>query len=168
MREERGGRLSAVDPDVAATPTPTTPILTVRVGDAEFGLPAERVRQVLRPPELSRVPVADRRIRGLVSVRGTVLPVLDLGARLLDRPVTGPGRLAIVETSRGELVALLVDGLVDLTELPETEDRSASADIARSLPDGLAVRTGVSTRGRLVTLLDLDRVLDLHERNEEG
>jgi len=132
--------------------------LAVRVGGAEFGLPADRVREVLRPPRLTRVPFAPAGVRGVAQVRGTVLAVVDLGDRLGVGPVLPPGRLVVVWGRGREAVGLLVDRVVGLVEegggeeLPPDEAEAA-------LPPGWLAGVAVPVPGRRVAILRLERVL---------
>lgn len=137
--------------------------LAVRVGPAEFGLPAESVREVLRPPPLTRVPFPPPGVRGVAQVRGTVMAVVDLGTRLGMAPAGGAARLVVVWGRGREAVGLLVDRVVGLvddeggTELPPDEAEAA-------LPPGWLAGVAVPAPGRRVALLHLDRVLGLEAR----
>lgn len=132
--------------------------LAVAVGGAEFGIPAGRVREVLRPPPLTRVPFPPAGVRGVAQVRGTVMAVVDLGARLGMAPVGGAGRLVVVWGRGREAVGLLVDrvaGLVDDEGAHEAPPDEAEA----ALPPGWLAGVSVPRPGRRVALLHLERVL---------
>jgi purine-binding chemotaxis protein CheW len=88
---------------VAAAPDQ---LLTFRVADERFALPASAVREVVRPPKATRVPHAPDSLVGLANLRGKVLPVVALGA-LIDRKVTDAGRVIVLE--QADPVGLLVD-----------------------------------------------------------
>ncbi|HEX8393497.1 MAG TPA: chemotaxis protein CheW [Longimicrobium sp.] len=132
--------------------------LSVRVGGAEFGIPAERVREVLRPPLLTRVPFARNGVRGVAQVRGTVLAVVDLGERLGLAPVGAPGRLVVVWGREREPVGLLVDRVVGLLEEDGGEE-AAPDEASAALPPGWLAGIAVPASGRRVALLHLERVL---------
>jgi chemotaxis signal transduction protein len=74
----------------------------------EWALPAGRVRQVLAPRPVTRVPGADSSLLGLISWHANVIPVLGLGRR-----ASGP--LLVVE-EEGEFVALAVDEVKHFAE----------------------------------------------------
>lgn len=134
-------------------------LVAVRLGTAEFGLPITRVREVLAPPPITRVPFAPPEVCGVTSVRGTVLPVLDLGLRLFGHAAQRPGLLVVVWG--GEelgLVGVLVDGVSGLVEAPpETLEPPPEAEA--TLPPGLVLGVVAPEPGRLVTVLDLEPVL---------
>jgi purine-binding chemotaxis protein CheW len=133
--------------------------VAVRLGDTEFGLPVERVREVLRVPPITRLPFPPPSILGVAGVRGAVLPVMDLGERLLGAAADRDGRLVVVEDPEsGSEVALLVDAVPGLASAAES-DASPPAEVDASLPAGWIAGVIVSRAGRLVTLLDLAAIL---------
>jgi len=81
-------------------------LLTFRVADVRFAVPASAVREVVRRPKAVRVPHAPPGIVGLVNLRGNVLPLVALGA-LIDKPVTSDGRVIVL--AQGDPVGILVD-----------------------------------------------------------
>lgn len=133
-------------------------VLAVGVGGAEYGLPAAAVREVVRPPPVTRVPFAPPAVRGVAQVRGTVLAVVDLGARLGTGPVGPPGRLVVVWGRGREAVGLLVDRVAGLVET-EGGDEPLPDEAEAALPPGWLAGVAVPRPGRRVALLHLERVL---------
>ncbi|MCJ2019927.1 chemotaxis protein CheW [Methylobacterium sp. E-065] len=86
--------------------------LIFTLGTDDYALDAGLVRELLRPPRLTRVPGAPAALAGLANLRGTALPVLDL--RRIVRPdlepTTEPTRVVVAEA--GEAVGLMVDRVV--------------------------------------------------------
>jgi purine-binding chemotaxis protein CheW len=81
-------------------------LLTFRVADARFAVPASAVREVVRRPKAVRVPHAPPGVLGLANLRGNVLPLVSLGT-LIDKPVTAGGRIIVLE--QADPVGILVD-----------------------------------------------------------
>lgn len=137
-------------------------LIAVRVGAAEFGLRIAEVDEVLDPPDITRIPLTPPSLLGVVSVRGTIVPVLDLGQRLLGRPTERATRLVVVRDERtSEPVGLLVDEVSGIVPMPETGPEPAPAEAVASLPEGAVVGVVPAEGGRLVTLLNLAPVLAL-------
>ena len=135
--------------------------VVVRVGAAEFGIDVTHVREVLRLPAITRLPFPPPTILGIVSVRGTLVPVMDLGQRLLDTPSNRDGRLVVVLDPESEgVVGLLVDEVLDLVPL-DVAAQEVPPEVAVSLPEGWIRGVLAPTPERLVTLLDLPHVLDV-------
>lgn len=143
-------------------------VVAVRLNAAEFGLPIDRVREVLAPPPITRVPFVPPAICGVASVRGTILPVLDLGLRLLGSEAVRPGQLVVVSGSEDEgPIGLLVDAATGLVEAPAELIQAPPPEAEATLPTGFILGVVVPEAGRLVTLLDLSRVLAIGARAEK-
>lgn len=134
-------------------------LVAVEVGGAEFGLPAARVVEVLRPPPLTRVPFPPADVRGVAQVRGAVLAVVDLGVRLGVGPAAAPGRLVVVRGPGREAVGLLVDRVTGVVE-DDGARLPAPAEAEAALPPGWLEGVAEPAPGRRVALLALERVLD--------
>lgn len=131
-------------------------VLALRLGEARFGVWIDEILEVVRTPPITRLPLSAADVAGVTSIRGDVVPVLDLGERLLGEPAARPGRLVLVRhEASGGLVALLVDDVETLVRVgPDAlEDAPEEAEAA-----GLAARfvTGVvDGRDGVVTVLHL-------------
>jgi purine-binding chemotaxis protein CheW len=132
----------AVEPDASAS---VRELLVVRLGEARFGLWLAEVLEIVRTPPISRLPLASPEVPGVSSVRGEVIPVLDLGVRLLGVPAARPGRLVLVRhVGSGSLVGLLVDAAEGLASVGEHDLRpppaAAEAGLAADLMMGVVAR----------------------------
>jgi len=133
--------------------------VTFVVRDLELGIPVMQCREVIRVSALTRIPEAPAHVRGVVNLRGRILPVVDmrrcLGFEALQP--TSRTRLVVVEAA-GRFFALLVDRVLHILKL-------GSADIAPAAPDGLSPLAGSACTGRAaagdatVHLIDVERVL---------
>jgi purine-binding chemotaxis protein CheW len=138
-------------------------VVALRVGGEEFGVDVMKVKRVLKVPEIRVVPRAPDFVKGVVSVSGSVVPVIDMRKRF-SAPVPveeAPGALMIVE-ARDSLVGLVVDEVPGVVEIAE-DAVSSAPDFFRGLAgrylDGIA-----EEQGRLIILLNLDEVLSSKER----
>lgn len=134
-------------------------LLVFRVGSEFYGLPIEHVREVERVTRLTPVPGAPGFVRGLINLRGEILPLLDmrllLGAPASEMPPSP--RLVVAQTEEMEPpLALMVE---ELNGLAPVEDGSpGAAPGSADLPRG--VLGSLEHRGRRVWWLDLAAVLD--------
>lgn len=139
----------------------------VRLGNTEFGIDVRSVREVLRVPAITRLPFPPPTILGIVSVRGTLVPVMDLGGRLLGRATDRQGRLVVVRDPESDgFVGLLVDAVLDLISVDSTT-HEPPPEVEASLPSGWIVGVIAPENSRLVTLLELTRVLDVKNPSPE-
>jgi chemotaxis signal transduction protein len=145
--------------------------LTFSVGDEEYGVPVLAVREILEYDTVTRVPRAPAFIRGVINLRGRVVPVVDLAVRfgLAPRPVTPRSCIVIVEVAwEGEpvVIGLVADTVSQVIELLPSEIEppptfGASVDVAFLKGLGRVGR-------RFVLLLDIDRVFTSAEVEEIG
>jgi chemotaxis signal transduction protein len=133
-------------------------VVVVRLGEAEFGVPVTRVREVVRAPAATPVPFTTPAVRGIASVRGEIVPVLDLAARVLGAPAPGAARLVVVSDAAGAPVGLLVDRVVGLAD-PLDATRQAPPEAEAAAPAGLITGVLAPADAPAITLLDLDAVL---------
>jgi purine-binding chemotaxis protein CheW len=136
--------------------------LTFRLGREEYGVEILKVREIVGLMDITAVPRTSAHVRGVVNLRGKIIPVVDL-RRKLGLPETASSRenciiIVIVQSGHGEvLVGLLVDavnevlwvGEGEVDPLPDIGDQEA-LDFVRGL---------AKVRGRVVILLDIDRVV---------
>lgn len=149
------------------TEAASTPLLdderavVVRVAGVEFGIDVRRVREVLRAPAITRLPFPPPSVLGIVSIRGALVPVVDLGERLLATPAARDGRLVVVrDPDREGSIALLVDAVLDLVSL-EAVATDPPPEVEATLPAGWIQAVLAPESSRLVTLLELNKVLSL-------
>lgn len=136
--------------------------VSVRLGDTQFAIEIERVREVMPPPQTTLVPKAPPALRGIVSIRGDVVPVLDLGVRLLGSPARADGRLLVVSYApTGEPVGLLVDQVTGLIAGLDKDVEQPPKEVTASLPEDVVRGVIEGPDGGSVAVLQLDRVLEI-------
>ena len=140
--------------------------LTFTLDAEQYGLTIRRVMEILEYQPVTLVPGAPPSIRGVINLRGSVVPVVDLAGKfgLPSNPVTKWTCLVIVEATLGgdtTLLALVADAVNDVLSF-------SAADIAPPPSFGTRVRLDyLLGLGKLesgfVLLLDADKVLTLEE-----
>ncbi len=133
-------------------------LVVFRLDREEYGIPIDAVREVVRVADVTRVPHAPADIRGVMNLRGRILPIVEIRSRLGLAPaeLTPAARVVVVEVA-GRVLGLLVDAVGQVVRvgegqlaLPPDEVRAAGAEAV----------TGVARLGqRLLILLDLTRAL---------
>jgi len=136
----------------------TLEVLAFRVGSQDFGIDVVSVREIRGWTPATPLPHAPSFLCGVVNLRGIVLPIVDLAARLGFPPAEPTARHAIVVTQLGEqVIGLLVDGVsdiltIDLGQIQPTPD--VASEMAKSF-----VRGVIPIDGRMISLLALNTVL---------
>jgi purine-binding chemotaxis protein CheW len=146
-----------------AEAVPQAQIVVFRLGDEEFGVDVFSVLEILRHQQVTPVPKAPAFVEGVIDVRGTLIPVVDLRKRFeLDQaPLDGQTRIVVTQFG-GERLGLVVDAVSEVLRVAE----SAISDPPEYVR-GLAaeyVRGMVRLEDRLVVLLEVDRILSSKER----
>ena len=123
-----------------------------------FGIEVTRVQEIIRYQQMTRAPLANPVVRGLINLRGQIVTALDLRRRLElpDRPADTLPVNVVVQTSDGA-VSLLVDEIGDVLTVPESAFEKP--------PETLRGKTREMIRGayklekRLLLILALDELL---------
>jgi purine-binding chemotaxis protein CheW len=125
-----------------------------------FGVEVQKVQEVIRYQEMTRVPLASRVVQGLINLRGQIVTAVDLRHRL-DLSARPAGQLpmnVVVRTDDGPM-SLLVDEIGDVLEVPEgafERPPETLKGVARDL-----IRGAYKLRDRLLLTLDTERVVHL-------
>ena len=136
--------------------------LTFLIGRESYGLSVLKVREIIRSTEITAVPQMPAYVRGVINLRGKIVPVLDLRVKFgLDPSAANSGSCIVVVQVQGRqhepvFAGLIVDGVeevVNITaaEMEPTPDFGAQLD-TRCLLGMAKLKQGVTT------LLDIDHV----------
>jgi purine-binding chemotaxis protein CheW len=133
-------------------------LLSFRLAEQEYSVDIMSVREIRGWTRATPLPHAPAYVRGVINLRGTVLPVVDLSTRLGMAPVEGDARNVIIVVQVGSQTAgLLVDAVSDILALPQAELQTPpelAADTAHSFIRALTI-----VDGRMIRVLDLTAVL---------
>src|SRR5258705_8749392 len=98
---------------------PVAEYVAAEIGGQLFGLPISRVQDVFMPERLTRVPLASGEIAGVLNLRGRIVTVVDMRARLgLPKNDDGKPPMAVGVDLRGESYGLLIDQICEVLLLP--------------------------------------------------
>lgn len=132
-------------------------LITFQVASQGFCVDIVKVREIRGWTPVTPVPMAPAHVCGVVNLRGAILPIIDLAARLGFPSSTPTARHAIMVCQAGDQVAgLLVDAVSDIVTVSEdaiqpTPDMASEA--AQSLVTGL-----LTVEGRMLSLMALEEV----------
>jgi purine-binding chemotaxis protein CheW len=133
-----------------------------RIGRETFGVPISLVREIVRVPAITSVPNAPDYIEGVINLRGRIIPVVDLRKRFHEKvgEPSKKNRIVVVELEN-RLIGLMVNSASEVLRIPPS-DIEAPQDVFQE--GELNYITGVGKlRGRLIILLDLNKVLQRGE-----
>lgn len=136
--------------------------LTFFIRDEEYAVEILRVKEIIEFEHVTRVPTTPAHVRGVINLRGAVLPVVDLSAKFgnAETELTRTTCIVVVETRLNE--ELLTIGVVSSAVSEVVDIADTAIEPAPSFGTGVSVDflTGMGKLdGRLVLILDIDRVL---------
>jgi purine-binding chemotaxis protein CheW len=138
----------------------TQQLCTFYLDNLLFGVEVEKVQEVIRYQEITRVPLACRVVRGLINLRGQIVTALDLRRRLeLEERPAGQLPMNVVVRSDDGAISLLVDEIGDVIEIAEdTFERPPETlkGVAREL-----IRGAHKLKDRLLLILDTAKTVQL-------
>ena len=153
---------------VAMQVAPPEPLqyLTFMLGGEAFAIGILAIKEIIEYGHLTEVPMMPASVRGVINLRGAVVPVVDLQARF-GRPasaVTKRTCIVIVETGDaddGQVIGVVVDAVNEVLDLPASEIEpppSFGSAIRSDFVCGMA-----KVRGKFVIVLDAANVLSIED-----
>ncbi|QWV94178.1 chemotaxis protein CheW [Geomonas oryzisoli] len=135
-------------------------LLCFRVASEEYAISIMDIKEIIKPREVTEVPRVPSFVRGILSLRGNIIPVFDMKNRLglSDGAVSDRERIVVVKR-QGGYAGVLVDEVVQVVRIAEGGIEPPPVvleGIDREFVQGIG-RVG----GRMLILLDMEKVLDV-------
>ena len=130
-------------------------LLAFDIDGTPYAVPVERVREIVRMRPVTPVPRVSEYVRGVISLRGEIVEVVDMRRFLGLDPIepTRRTRIIVARTTNGEMAAILVDAVREVLRV--TNDAIRPAPVSESgVVESLCV-----CGDEFVSLIELDRVL---------
>ena len=133
-------------------------LISFRIGAQEFCVDIMAIREIRGWTAATALPQSPSFVKGVINLRGAVLPIVDLASRLGFESTEASDRNVIIVAQIGEqVVGLLVDAVSDI--LTVTDDviqptPDVASETAKSFIRGL-----IAMDGRMISLIGLERVL---------
>lgn len=139
--------------------TASKQFISFTIGDEEYGVDIMAIREIKGWTATTELPNTPPFIRGVINLRGAIIPILDLKARFSgQRAETTPRHVIMVVTVGNRVAGILVDGVADIITVTITDIQPVPQ---LDQTERCAFLTGlVSVDGRMVALLDLDPIFD--------
>ena len=132
-------------------------LIAFRIGEQEFTVNVMAVREIRGWTVATPMPHSPDYMMGVINLRGVVLPIVDLSARLGMKPaVPSPRHVIIVVQVRETMVGLLVDGVSDILTVAD--------DIIQPVPEGASdleksfARGVIAMENRMICLVELESI----------
>ena len=130
-------------------------LLAFDIDGTPYAVPVERVREIVRMRPVTPVPRVSDYVRGVISLRGEIIEVVDMRRRLgLDSiEPTRRTRIIVARTSSGEVAAILVDAVREVLRVTDEAFRAVSGS------ESSVVENLYACGEEFISLIELDRVL---------
>ena len=130
-------------------------LVVFKLGQEEYALPVENVKEITKLDKITAVPDASAIVKGIVNLRGLVVPILDLQERLALK--RSHCTIALIAEIGGMPVGLAVNEVKEVNELGEPE--LPPSLIANPLIKGI-----INLGDRLIMILDLVKLVSEEEQ----
>jgi purine-binding chemotaxis protein CheW len=140
-------------------------LVSFSIGQEEFGLDIQRIQEINRMVEITRVPNAPEFVVGVINLRGKVIPIIDLRKRFgFPQKESDKNTRIIVVELENMVVGFIVDAVREVIRIPKNITEPPPAIIAGI---GSEYITSVAKmENRLLILLDIERLLRDKEKQQ--
>jgi purine-binding chemotaxis protein CheW len=136
--------------------------LTFILGGGAFGIPILKVREIIRLIEITPIPRMPDYVRGVVNLRGKIVPVIDLRMKFGLPTTATTNRSCIIVTlvtiaSATKLMGLIVDAIDEVYQIHQ-EDIEPAPDFGKGAPTGY-IQNMAKGKGHVKALLNIDQIV---------
>jgi purine-binding chemotaxis protein CheW len=136
--------------------------LTFTLGSEEYGVDILKVQEIRGYDQVTRLPDAPDFIKGVINLRGLIVPVVDLRLKFrLSQAVYDATTVMIVLSVAGRTIGVVVDGVSDVMRLDPAQLREVP-DLGSSIDRRFLTGLGVVDE-RMLILLDIERLMTSEE-----
>jgi len=131
--------------------------LAFRLGDEEYAIDILKVQEIRAHEAVTRIANAPAYLKGVINLRGTIVPIVDLRVKLGMERLADASAVAIILNLDGRVMGMVVDAVSDVVALAEDEVKAAPEFGA--VVDARFI-SGIATMGeRMMILVDITRLM---------
>lgn len=162
MRQEYWRGLSEAETEES---TDRIQVVCVVLGSELFGIPAVEAKEIIKTPQLVRVPRTPTAVLGIFNLRGKITSVVDIRSVLgLKKPdLSEKSRVVLVETA-GLSSCVIVEEVREITFIP----REAIVPVAKTIARKELLTGQSEIEGEMVVLLDMEKILNSSDFKVHG
>lgn len=114
------GELTGLEDEVLAASGERDKYMTFQSGDEYYGLKIQYVNEIIQIQAITEIPETEDYIKGLINLRGKVIPVIDIHLRFKQDPLEYNDRTCIIVISiKSMLIGLIVEKIAEVVEIKE-------------------------------------------------
>ena len=135
--------------------------LTFLVGEVGYGIEISYVMEIISVQDITLVPHTHAYVKGIINLRGTVVPVIDMGMRFGGTEVIYTEQTCIIVLSMDDMsVGILVDGVQDVTDIDDENIQDPPKTTGNAVKNQFIKAVGISG-GEVKQLIDVYRVFEV-------
>lgn len=133
--------------------------IVVKFGDEQFGIDIKYIDNIVRMQRITRVPKVQNFIKGVINLRGEVIPVVSIRVKmdLAEDEITKKTRIIIIKLENGEVIGMLVDEVKEVVTLQASQVERVAHDAKDDGKQNFIFGVG-KDKGELISLLDMNLV----------
>ncbi|MCH5262997.1 MAG: purine-binding chemotaxis protein CheW [Lachnospiraceae bacterium] len=137
----------------------TTQFIVIRLGDEQYGIDIKYIDNIVRMQHITRVPKVDAYLKGVINLRGEVIPVMSIRVKMgLEADVeTKSSRIIILKLEQQGTIGVIVDEVQEVVTLDNDQIEKIAYD-SKEEKDSFLCGIG-KCEGGLISLLDLNAVV---------
>ena len=132
--------------------------IVVKIGNEQYGIDISYIDTIVRMQKITRVPKAQRHFKGVITLRGEIVPVMSirLKMKLADDEFTNASRIIILKLEEKGMLGVIVDEVKEVVTL-------SSNEVEKSSGKGSFIN-GVGKHGEeLISLFDINAIVEEKE-----
>ena len=150
-----------VDVDIVVEDVMRGKFLTFLVGDVGYGIEISYVVEIISVQEITLVPHTHAYVKGIINLRGTVVPVIDMGMRFGQGEIVYTDKTCIIVLSMDDMsVGILVDGVQDVSNIEDENIQDPPSTTGSSIKNNFIKAVGISA-GEVKQLIDVYTVFEV-------
>lgn len=137
----------------------TTQFIVIKLGDEQYGIDIKYIDNIVRMQHITRVPKVDAYLKGVINLRGEVIPVMSIRIKMGLEPdvETKSSRIIILKLEQHGTIGIIVDEVKEVVTLDDTQIEKIAYD-SKDEKDSFLCGIG-KCEGGLISLLDLNSVV---------
>ena len=137
----------------------TTQFIVIKLGDEQYGIDIKYIDNIVRMQHITRVPKVDAYLKGVINLRGEVIPVMSVRIKMGLEPdvETKSSRIIILKLEQQGTIGIIVDEVKEVVTLDDTQIEKIAYD-SKEERDSFLCGIG-KCEGGLISLLDVNTVV---------
>jgi len=133
-------------------------LVSFKIGNEEFGVDIMNVQEINRMTQITKVPNSPEFVEGVINLRGRIIPVIDLRARIgVEKKEADKNTRIVVVEIQEKIIGFIVDAVKEVLRIP-SDITEAPPELVNGI-DSEFIKAVGKLDDRLLILLDLEKII---------